>query len=107
MAWRRTVGLLSPYCRGALMPKKRTSRPPQQRREARMDNTVGENIRKYREARSWTQVQLAEAAVIDERTVQRAESGRAIGAESLQAIAGALDVSIERLRESPDEEELR
>jgi transcriptional regulator with XRE-family HTH domain len=49
----------------------------------------------------WTQEQLAGAADVDVRTVQRAEKGEPVSAESLQAIAGALDVSVEVLRGDP------
>ena len=68
-----------------------------------MSNTMGANIRRIREQRPWTQEQLAGAANVDVRTVQRAEKGEPISAESLQAIAGALDVSIELLRVDPEE----
>lgn len=63
-----------------------------------MENVIGTNIRQLREAKCWTQAHLAEAAGVTDRTVQRAESGRAVAAESLQAIAGAFDVSVDFLR---------
>lgn len=69
-----------------------------------MSNTIGANIRRIREHKPWTQEQLAGAACVDVRTVQRAEKGQPISAESLQAVTGALDVSIELLR--VDQEEL-
>lgn len=63
-----------------------------------MNDTVGTNIRTIRERLSWTQLQLAEAADISERTVQRAEEGKGMSSETLQAIAGALNVTVEALR---------
>jgi transcriptional regulator with XRE-family HTH domain len=68
-----------------------------------MSNTMGANIRQFRDQKSWTQEQLAGAADVDVRTVQRAEKGEPVSAESLQAIAGALDVSIELLRLDPED----
>ncbi len=61
-------------------------------------NPIGANIRRLRTARSWTQAQLAGAAQISERTVQRAERGEALSAENLQALAGALAVEVDDLR---------
>jgi transcriptional regulator with XRE-family HTH domain len=68
-----------------------------------MANTIGANIRRAREAKPWTQEQLARSADIDVRTVQRAEKGEPIGAESLQAIAGALDTSMALLQLDPED----
>jgi transcriptional regulator with XRE-family HTH domain len=68
-----------------------------------MENVMGRNIRARRELLSWTQEQLAEAATVSLRTVQRAEEGQVLSAESLQALAGALDVSLETLRTNHDE----
>jgi transcriptional regulator with XRE-family HTH domain len=67
-----------------------------------MDNVIGRNIRAHRERLSWTQEQLAAAADVSLRTVQRAEEGQIIAAESLQALAGALDVTQELLRTDLD-----
>jgi len=64
--------------------------------------TVGNNIRKYRELRHWTQEELAMAAGVDARTVQRAESGHALALESLRAIANAFETPIEALSASPE-----
>jgi transcriptional regulator with XRE-family HTH domain len=66
-----------------------------------MTNHVAENIRRIREEKAWTQMHLAEAARVTERTIQRAESGKPIQAESLQAIAGALNVDHAKLSEDP------
>lgn len=53
-------------------------------------------IRALREKKAWTQEQLAAAARIAVRTVQRAEAG-VMSAETRSAIAGALDVDVEAL----------
>lgn len=72
-----------------------------------MNETIGFNIRRWREQKGWTQEHLAAAAGISGRTVQRAEEGRGMSAETLQAIAGALDVAIDELRSNPLEEVAR
>src|SRR5687768_17088262 len=62
--------------------------------ESRMDpKSTGNRIRRLREQRAWTQEDLAAAAAVSVRTVQRAEEGT-LSAESLTAIAGALDVAV-------------
>ena len=53
-------------------------------------------IRALREKKAWTQEQLAAAAEISPRTVQRAEEG-VMSAETKTAIAGALNVGVESL----------
>ena len=58
----------------------------------------GKRIQQRRREREWTQEQLAEAAEIDARTVQRAERDQTRNAETLQAIAGAFNVDLETLR---------
>jgi transcriptional regulator with XRE-family HTH domain len=58
----------------------------------------GKKIKEMREARAWTQEQLAEAADIETRTVQRVEKGLTRNPETLLAIAGAFNVDLERLR---------
>jgi transcriptional regulator with XRE-family HTH domain len=59
----------------------------------------GRKIKEMREARAWTQEQLAEAADIDStRTIQRVEKDLTKNPETLQAIAGAFNVDLERLR---------
>jgi transcriptional regulator with XRE-family HTH domain len=72
-----------------------------------MNEIIATNIRAHRERLAWTQRQLADAAKITERTVQRAEDGSVMSAESLQAIAGALNVSIDDLRRDLDAEKLK
>jgi transcriptional regulator with XRE-family HTH domain len=59
----------------------------------------GKKIRQFREARKWTQEQLAEATgIVTPRTIQRAENDETRGSETIQAIAGALDVELDALK---------
>lgn len=70
-----------------------------------MLNTIGQNVRKLREAKPWTQEQLAAAANVTARTVQRLEAGEVPpSAETLLAIAGSFDVTVEALRRTPEEQ---
>jgi uncharacterized glyoxalase superfamily protein PhnB/DNA-binding XRE family transcriptional regulator len=64
------------------------------------EQQAGAKIRSLRERKAWTQEHLAGAARISTRTVQRAEEG-VMSAETRAAIAGALDVSVERLAPEP------
>lgn len=57
---------------------------------------IGKKIRKLRDRKAWTQEHLAGAANVSLRTVQRAEEG-VMSAETVSAIAGALDLSVEEL----------
>jgi transcriptional regulator with XRE-family HTH domain len=59
-----------------------------------MSEVLASNLKRIREAMAWTQEHLAGAASVDVRTVQRAESGKEVSAETLRALAGALDISI-------------
>jgi transcriptional regulator with XRE-family HTH domain len=66
-----------------------------------MNDFAAANIKQLREEKPWTQEQLAQAAALATRTVQRAEEGQGLSAETLLAIAGALDVAVESLRADP------
>lgn len=68
-----------------------------------MNDTVGQNIQKLREQRSWTQEHLAAAAKVSPRTVQRIEDGSPASADTLLGLAAALDVTIDDLRRTPEE----
>jgi uncharacterized glyoxalase superfamily protein PhnB/DNA-binding XRE family transcriptional regulator len=57
---------------------------------------IGKKVRRLRERKAWTQEHLAQAADISLRTVQRAEDG-VMSAETLSALAGALDLPVEEL----------
>ena len=61
--------------------------------------SMGKRVKRLRESRAWTQEHLADAAQISVRTVQRAEDG-VMSAETLKAIAGALDESVEAISKS-------
>jgi transcriptional regulator with XRE-family HTH domain len=62
------------------------------------EHRYGKKIKEMRENRGWTQEQLAVAADIETRTVQRVESDLTKSPETLQAIAGAFDVDLRCLR---------
>jgi transcriptional regulator with XRE-family HTH domain len=65
----------------------------------KIEVTYGTKIRQFREARKWTQEQLAEATgIVTPRTIQRAENDETRGSETIQAIAGALDVALNELK---------
>lgn len=61
---------------------------------------AGTRIRQLRDQRAWTQEDLAHAAGVSVRTVQRAEDG-AMSADTLRALARALDESVEAVLEPP------
>lgn len=67
---------------------------------------IGKNIRQHREERHWTQEELAMAADIDVRTIQRAESGQNLALETLRAIANAFEITIDQLSKESQEEAL-
>ncbi|NBC46254.1 helix-turn-helix domain-containing protein [Corallococcus exiguus] len=69
-----------------------------------LNAVIAENVRRFREQKSWSQEILAGAAEISVRTVQRVEKGEGAGKEALLAIAGALEVSIDDLRTDPRQE---
>ncbi len=61
-------------------------------------SNVAQNVRSLRESRKWTQAQLAKAAGVTERTIQRIESGTPVLAESLLCLAAAFDVPVDLLQ---------
>ena len=67
-------------------------------RATRILNSIAANVRRLREARDLTQEQLAEAADLDVRQVQRIERASLnFGVVALVSLAEALDVSATRL----------
>ena len=58
--------------------------------------SIGHRIKHLRDRKAWTQEHLASAAHVSVRTVQRAEEG-VLSAETLSALAGALDVPVEEI----------
>lgn len=67
---------------------------------------IGQNIRKHREERHWTQEEFAIVAGIDTRTIQRAESGQKLALDTLKAIANAFEITIDQLSKDSQEEAL-
>ena len=56
--------------------------------------SIGDNIRKYRLAKGWNQVQLGEAINVGKNKVSLVETGKSVpDAETLYLIAEALDVT--------------
>jgi transcriptional regulator with XRE-family HTH domain len=54
-------------------------------------------VKKSREERAWPQRQLAEAANLHLRTIQRLEKDGSASFETLMAVAGALDIDVKEL----------
>jgi transcriptional regulator with XRE-family HTH domain len=59
-----------------------------------MNRTTGERLRALRDLKAWTQEELASAAGVGLRTVQRMEGGDAPNPETLKALAAAFDVEV-------------
>lgn len=57
----------------------------------------GETLRKLREAKSWSQAHLAQAAGLNVRTVQRIEAGEPCSYESMLSLAAALGTDVASL----------
>lgn len=64
----------------------------------RKEFLYGKKIKELRERLAWTQEQLATAARVEPRTVQRVEKDLTKNPETLQAIAGAFDVELDTIR---------
>jgi transcriptional regulator with XRE-family HTH domain len=64
----------------------------------RKQTIYGKKIRELREGRAWTQEHLAAVAGVSPRTIQRVEKNRTQDAETINAIAAAFNVDVERLR---------
>jgi transcriptional regulator with XRE-family HTH domain len=63
-------------------------------------DVIASNIKMLRNAHHWSQEELALAAGVDVRTIQRAEAGSSLSLETLKSIAAAFDTSIEALQVS-------
>lgn len=57
--------------------------------------TNAERVRQLREAKGWTQQQLADKASMSDRTIQRIEKGDGARRDYVGAVAAALDVPVE------------
>lgn len=60
---------------------------------------IGDRVKQLRDRRGWTQIHLADAAEVSLRTVQRMEGRHSHFAETLMAIAAALEVDARHLTE--------
>jgi transcriptional regulator with XRE-family HTH domain len=58
---------------------------------------LGEKLKRLREAKSWGQAHLADAAALNVRTVQRIEAGEPASYETLLSLAAALNVDVAEL----------
>jgi transcriptional regulator with XRE-family HTH domain len=58
---------------------------------------LADKLKALREAKSWSQAHLAEAARLNVRTVQRLEGGEPASYETLLSLAAALDVDVAEL----------
>lgn len=61
------------------------------------NKSIGNTIRQLRDRKAWTQEQLAEAAGVSVRTVQRAEEESTMSAQTLASLATALDIPPEEI----------
>jgi transcriptional regulator with XRE-family HTH domain len=70
--------------------------------------TNGARLRELREAKHWTQEQVAEISGVATRTIQRAERGESLDANSLSVLAKTFDVELADLvaEETPKTHEL-
>src|SRR5690349_13254575 len=64
-------------------------------------NINAETVRSERVKRAWSQEQLAAAAGLSLRTIQRIEKTGIAAAESVQALSAAFDLKIEELAAQP------
>ena len=64
-------------------------------------NTIGQNIKRYRKRLSLTQRELAEKSLVSENLIAKLESTthQTISIDTLEIIAGVLEVEISRLLE--------
>jgi len=68
---------------------------------------ISEQVRIIRQERSWSQAQLAEAADLSLRTIQRVERSGRCSAETLLAIAGAFDIDVTFFTKSFEENDFQ
>jgi transcriptional regulator with XRE-family HTH domain len=72
----------------------RSGRRCKSRGDAQEQQMMGEKLRKMREAKSWSQAHLAQAARVNVRTVQRIEAGDPCSFETMLSLAAALGVEV-------------
>ena len=63
--------------------------------------SLGRNVKGMREAKGWTQAQLAARAKVERSTIQNIESGRVLRPNTLAHIADALGVKVAELTDGP------
>jgi len=68
-------------------------------------NNIAEQVKVIRKEKSWSQDQLAEAADLSLRTIQRVERNGKCSSETLLAIAGAFDIEVTHFTKSLKEKE--
>jgi len=68
------------------------------------EQSLRERVKDLREAKGWTQAQLATRAKVERSTIQNIESGRVQRPNSLAHIADALGVPLDDLINGPAEE---
>jgi transcriptional regulator with XRE-family HTH domain len=61
---------------------------------------VGDKVKAAREAKSWSQAHLAEAARLNIRTIQRIEAGEPCSHETMLSLAAALNVDVSELADA-------
>ncbi len=61
------------------------------------ERSLKDRLKELREARGWTQAQLAARAKVERSTIQNVESGRVQRPNTLPHIADALGVTVEEL----------
>lgn len=61
-------------------------------------DSIGARVRKMREARGWSQVDLATVSGVSDRTIRRIEAGKPASLESLKGLAAAFNVEIADLK---------
>ena len=70
-------------------------------------NVDADRITRLRTGRTWSQDELATAAGLSLRTVQRIENGGTASLQSLKALAAAFEVDLERLKQSGEKDVAR
>lgn len=63
-----------------------------------MNRRTADLIKEFREARAWTQEELARNAGLGVRTIQRAESGENLQSETLRALSATFNVNVSDLK---------
>jgi DNA-binding XRE family transcriptional regulator len=62
-----------------------------------MNRSTGDRVKAFRNAKAWTQDELASVSGVGLRTVQRIERGKHASAQTLKAVAAAFDVEVGEL----------